>query len=92
MLVAKATRLAQVGPQLLVVVAQLGDGVLSRKRCKRQMWPIERQRAIAITPEFSSPPGHVSREAGHRLLRVVLAMNRCLHRPSPLPAVAAFAA
>jgi hypothetical protein len=35
---------------------------------------------------------HVSREAGHRLLRVVLAMNRCLHRLSPLPALAAFAA
>jgi|SRR6266850_3597997 hypothetical protein len=37
-------------------------------------------------------PAYVSPEAGHRLLRVVLAMNRCLHRPSPLPAVAAFAA
>jgi hypothetical protein len=42
----------------------------------------------ALTVRFA----YVSREAGHRLLRVVLAMNRCLHRPSPLPAVAAFAA
>jgi hypothetical protein len=40
----------------------------------------------------ASIAGGLSREAGHRLLRVVLAMNRCLHRPSPLPAVAAFAA
>ena len=37
-------------------------------------------------------PARVSREADHRQLRVVLAMNRCLHRQSPLPAVAAFAA
>ena len=64
MLVAKATRLAQVGPQLLVVVAQLGEhiqgrnvlGVLIQKTLQTANVADRTQRvAIAIPPEFSSP-------------------------------------
>jgi hypothetical protein len=71
MLVAKATRLAHVSPQLVVVVAQRGEHIqgvtcsasLSRKRCKRPRWPIERRELPSLSL-LSFPPARLCQSRG----------------------------